>query len=242
MQPNFGNVYRIPESRPQPEPEKQPVANEASVYDVLDAIYQSQGINELGRLASERWVSPVCDRIERIGKSIEDARSLELDSRFFAYDYDNSETGFITSIFRKLFNAGPVRQLMPITREKLINEESRIGGEIFGEQPGGEHLSFFYYGKDEADRDRWYCKKEKEIVKGDSAYVVLCFEIQDNAILKVITKSDGSRISYEYLHGTELENFIHATEIYHNQVMKKLYGHEGSLDGFGQIRRSKLAA
>jgi len=245
MPPNFGNVYLIPESQPELKSEEKKDAEQASVedvYSILDSIYQSQGINELKNIQFERWVSPVCERIERIGRSIEDARSLEMDRRFYSYDFEENDTNLVKSVFRKLFQVTPIKQLLPVTRENLINEESKIGSQIFGDQPDGEKISFFYYGKDDADRERWYCKKEKFNQKGNRDYVIMCFEIQNNAILKVITKSDGSRIAYEYLNGKELESFIHSTEIYHNQVMKKLYGHEGSLDDDFKTYSNKISA
>lgn len=230
MQPNFGNVYRIPESQPKLEPEKQPDAEELSSYSLLDSINRSQGVNELRHLETKRWVSPVCGRLKKMGKNFRLARSLEIDSKFFFHNYDNNETGFVKSAFKRFLSVSPAKQLMPMTMEKLINEESKIGGEIFGEQPNGEHVSFFYYGEDEAGRERWYFKRERVALKKDPDYAVLSFEIQDNSILKIITKNDGSKIAYEYLKGKELTDFVHATEIYHNRVMKNLYGHEGCLD------------
>lgn len=252
MQPNPGSEYRIPQYRPEPLlteqtgyeiaavddffgrqdyiPQERFDFQAGPVDDLIGAIKNSEGVNELHYLESKRWISPVCKRMMDIGETIQKARELHMDHHFF-FTEKNNDVNFIASAFNRIFNhglIGPISKLLPVTRDNLINEESRLSGKIFGEQPNGQRIEFFYYGKDEADRERWYCKKEMNTAKGNE-YVILCYEVQDDRILKIITKGDGSKVAYEFLEGEELEDFVLATEKYHNFAMKDIYGHEGCL-------------
>lgn len=100
----------------------------------------------------------------------------------------------------------------PLTRRKLIEMESAVGGQLFGPVPDGARREFFCL---DDTTWMWY---EQWRENGQLKQTTVRYEIQQQGILKV---QEGPR--YSYLQGAELENFMNAIRAYQSQVQAKVY-------------------
>lgn len=218
MSQKFDKEYQIPSGPHHPK-------SQSLIHDELDGIYQNFGETSETptyiQFENERDFSPASKRLKDISKSIFEARKNQLDSRFFSYA--EGESGFIRSIAKKMFNTGPKQMLRPLTLEQLIREEGEIGGGLFGDRPSNEHLVFF---KDHHDLNSWYFHQEKTDRTGNSHFVTFHYEVRPSEVLRVTNRSDKENISYEFINGQELDNFMLVTEMYYDRVMRQVYGHE----------------
>jgi hypothetical protein len=99
------------------------------------------------------------------------------------------------------------------TERELLALESKIGAELFGPIPAGRRREFFCL---DENNWMWYEEWLDELGKQQSATVR--YELHGDGVLKI---QEGAR--YSYLEGAELENFIHATSVYHDRVLTILY-------------------
>lgn len=100
----------------------------------------------------------------------------------------------------------------PLTRRKLIEMESAVGGQLFGTVPAGHRREFFCL---DDTTWMWY---EQWRENGQIKQTTVRYEIQQQGILKV---QEGAR--YSYLQGAELDNFMNAIRTYGAQVQAKVY-------------------
>ncbi len=105
------------------------------------------------------------------------------------------------------------RPLKKFTVRELIQLESEIGKNIFGEIPKGHRRSFF-----NLDPTTWiwyeeYVDENKQVHSSTTRY-----EVKETGILKA---QDG--LQYMYLEGSELQNFGLAVQMYYEQVMRGVY-------------------
>ncbi len=100
-----------------------------------------------------------------------------------------------------------------VTDRELLREESKIGATLFGPVPRGRRREFFCL-----DESTWIWHEEWRDKKGVERQTTIRYEIHPNGILKV---SDGPR--YQFIEGTELDNFAKATRLYYEETARKIY-------------------
>ena len=100
----------------------------------------------------------------------------------------------------------------PLTRRKLIEMESAVGGQLFGTVPAGRRREFFCL---DDTTWMWY---EQWRENGQIKHTTVRYEIQKQGILKV---QEGAR--YSYLEGAEFDNFMNAIRAYGQQVRARVY-------------------
>lgn len=108
---------------------------------------------------------------------------------------------------------GKKRPLKKFTERELLQLESEIGGALFGPVPKGGRREFF-----NLDPTTWIWYEEATNDKGKPRATTTRYEIHDDRVLKV---QEGPR--YSYLDGDELQNFLTATQMYYEQVMRGVY-------------------
>lgn len=105
--------------------------------------------------------------------------------------------------------APPLRSL-----NDLINAESRIGGQIFGQSSQGVVRRFFL---DESNN--WYYHETAKSSNGEKLYdFTIRYEVLPQGILKSV---DGKH--HTFVTGVELENLKQAIKIYTQRIKADLY-------------------
>lgn len=111
------------------------------------------------------------------------------------------------------------RPLKSLTERELIQLESNIGSELFGPIPAGNRREFF-----NLDPTTWIWHEEwTDANTGKKKNMTTRYEVHDNGILKV---QEGSK--YNFLDGVELKNLTVAAQMYHERVMREVYGRDPS--------------
>lgn len=105
------------------------------------------------------------------------------------------------------------RPLKELTERELITLESEVGGQLFGPVQKGGRREFF-----NLDPKTWLWHEEWLDAAGKKQQSTIRYEVDDKGILKV---SEGAR--YDYLQGTELDNFTVAIQMYYERVMREIY-------------------
>lgn len=105
------------------------------------------------------------------------------------------------------------RPLEKLTERELLQLESEIGAQLFGEVPKGRRRSFF-----NLDPQTWIWHEEWVDDHGEFRQATTRYEVHDKGILKV---QEGPR--YEYIEGRELDNLLLATQMYYERVMRDVY-------------------
>lgn len=99
-----------------------------------------------------------------------------------------------------------------LTLRELVQQESVIGGHLFGPIPEGHHRQFF-----NLDLSTWVWYEEWE-EGGKHHNRTTRYEIHENGIMKV---QDGAQ--YYYIEGSELENLLMAIKMYYEKVAREVY-------------------
>lgn len=102
------------------------------------------------------------------------------------------------------------------TRRELIQRESEIGGQLFGQVPDGHHRQFF-----NLDRKTWVWYEEWKGSDDKVHNTTTRYEIHTNGVLKV---QEG--VQYYYIEGQELDNFVAATRSYYERVTREIYNRD----------------
>lgn len=106
------------------------------------------------------------------------------------------------------------RPFQKLTERELIQLESDIGAQLFGEVPQDHRREFF-----NLDLSTWIWYDEwLDPISGHRKNMTIRYEIHDNGILKV---QEGAR--YDFIEGQELENFMAAIHLYYERVARELY-------------------
>lgn len=105
------------------------------------------------------------------------------------------------------------RPLNKLSERELLQLESEIGSQLFGEVPKGRRRSFF-----NLDPQTWIWHEEWVDDHGEFRQATTRYEVHDKGILKV---QEGPR--YEYIEGQELDNLLLATQMYYERVMRDVY-------------------
>lgn len=106
------------------------------------------------------------------------------------------------------------RPLKTLTERELLQLESEIGAQLFGEVPKGHRREFFCL---DANTWIWYEEWVDPQTK-KREQTTTRYEVSDRGILKVL---EGPR--YSYLEGAELENLAMATKLYYERVAREVY-------------------
>jgi len=99
------------------------------------------------------------------------------------------------------------------TRRQLIQQESQLGGKLFGAVPEGYHRQFF-----NLDLTTWVWYEEWQDENGKMQSSTTRYEVHENGILKVQDKTP-----YYYIEGSELTNLITAIHQYYEKVARDIY-------------------
>ncbi len=102
-----------------------------------------------------------------------------------------------------------------LNRRQLIQRESELGGQIFGDTPPGVYRQFF-----NLDANTWIWYEEIDN-NGAISSTTTRYEIRGNKILKM---TDGE--TYYYIHGEELQNLMHAIHVYYEKVARDVYNRD----------------
>lgn len=105
------------------------------------------------------------------------------------------------------------RPFKKLTERELIQLESDIGAQLFGEIPKGHRREFF-----NLDLSTWIWYDEWLDEKSHRQSMTIRYEVHENGILKV---QQGAR--YNFIDGQELENFMAAIHLYYERVARELY-------------------
>lgn len=105
------------------------------------------------------------------------------------------------------------RPLEKLTERELLQLESEIGAQLFGDIPKGRRRSFF-----NLDPKTWIWHEEWVDERGEFQQATTRYEVHDKGILKA---QEGPR--YEYIEGEELDNLLVATQMYYERVMREIY-------------------
>lgn len=109
------------------------------------------------------------------------------------------------------------RPLKKLTERELLQLESEIGSKLFGDVPPGHRREFFCF-----DEKTWIWYEEwKDPKTGRRMHTTTRYEVHEKGILKVL---EGAR--YSFIEGEELDNFVAATAMYYEQVMRGVYGYD----------------
>jgi hypothetical protein len=109
------------------------------------------------------------------------------------------------------------RSQKQLTERQLLQLESKIGSQLFGEVPEGHRREFFCF-----DDTTWIWYEEwKDATTGKLQSSTTRYEIQPKGVMKV---QEGAR--YSYIEGDELKNFDAATELYYDRVVREVYGYD----------------
>ncbi len=105
------------------------------------------------------------------------------------------------------------RPFRKLTERELIQLESDIGAQLFGEIPKGHRREFF-----NLDLSTWIWYDEWIDANGHRQNMTIRYEVHENGILKV---QQGAR--YNFIDGQELDNFMAAIHLYYERVAREVY-------------------
>lgn len=106
------------------------------------------------------------------------------------------------------------RPFKALTERSLIELESKIGSQLFGDIPAGHRRDFFCL-----DKNTWVWHEEwVDAETGKKMMSTTRYEIHSNGILKA---QDG--LNYRFIEGEELVNLTLAINLYYEQVMRGVY-------------------
>jgi hypothetical protein len=107
------------------------------------------------------------------------------------------------------------RPLKKMTERELIQLESEIGSQLFGDVPKGRRREFFCL-----DEKTWIWYEEWTDPKTNKrSNMTIRYEVHSNGVLKV---QEGAR--YSFIEGAELDNLLAAATMYYEQVARGVYG------------------
>ncbi len=108
----------------------------------------------------------------------------------------------------------PARFKRRMSRDDLLNEESRLGSTIFGPIPVGHHREFFH-----DHNNVWIWYESWRDANRHQRQITVRYEIRPTGVYKKFTAG-----KYIPLEGAELHNFRKATHAYLKVIREGLYG------------------
>jgi hypothetical protein len=208
--------YQIPSGGLNSDPKSQ-------VYDAIDDIYQDRLDRNQHR--TEQMISPTSERLYGIAGDIANARKYRLDSQFFIHA--ENRNNFIKAASKKIFGRElSLRRLEPLTEGRLKKDESAIGAKLFGSIRQNEHREFF-----NEDNENWFFYQSLTRTDGVIESITLHYEVLPVGVLRI---SSDESVPNVFIDGQELNNFVLATNMYHDQVLEQIYDLE--------LKSDKIAA
>jgi hypothetical protein len=136
----------------------------------------------------------------------------------------------ITDVFRSTLRRvviGPqskARKTTPITHEILINREGRIGARIFEKNEGIKVLDFHVEGPQNRD---WYF----HYITNSDHRVTHHYTVLEDRVIKAVTDprmnpTNQNSVRFTDIGSEELGNFIQATKLYHDRVLREVYNRD----------------
>ncbi|MBM3209755.1 hypothetical protein FJZ39_00190 [Candidatus Saccharibacteria bacterium] len=116
----------------------------------------------------------------------------------------------IAKASRQLFS----RPLKQLSERQLIQLESEIGSQLFGEWPETVIRREFF----NLDPSTWVWHEESYDEQKQIHTSTIRYEVQPQGILKA---QGGAR--YSYLEGQELDNFLVAVQLYYERISREIY-------------------
>jgi len=113
---------------------------------------------------------------------------------------------------KELATSGAKRPFGKMTERDLIDAESAIGRQLFGEIPAGHKRDFFCL-----DEYTWVWHEEWKDGRETKTQTVR-YELRGDNIVKVSGSGE-----YTYVRDAELHNLILAIKLYYEQVMRSVY-------------------
>lgn len=185
---------------------------------ILPSSQMTAGVDALLQKTNEHSVSPDSAKLFTYAENLAQARENEVVSQKSEHNVDKNN--FIKAIAKKLFG----RDWKPevVTVESLKRKESSIGGSLFSTGRPNERIEFF-----NDNMRSWFFYQELVNANGSRHSTTLHYEVNPQGVLKVSTKNS---LKCEYIIGQEYDNFMQATSLYYERVMKHLYKKEVVLD------------
>lgn len=174
---------------------------------------------------SEQVISPISEMFYGIADNIANARKYRLDSQFFIHA--ENRNNFIKSASKKIFGRElSLRRIEPLTEGRLKKDESAIGAKLFGPIRQNEHREFF-----NEDNENWFFYQSLTRSDGAIESITLHYEVLPVGVLRI---SSDESVPNVFIDGQELNNFVLAANIYHDQVLEQIYDLE--------LKSDKIAA
>lgn len=156
-------------------------------------------------------INPCSKKVMETSSRIIEARDDQLSRQFFVPSEKNS--GLISNLLSKILD----NNLELLTEERLINDESKIGAEIFGPLEADEYRAFFFEGYKNGFNSWIFHKRVGE------SYLTFRYEVQNGGILRSSSTDSSSSVKNYFISGEELDNFMKSTEMYYDRVMSEMY-------------------
>ncbi len=200
-------------------PQEFPIGNYSNsqpIDDELDDIYRDIENSQTDR---ERLINLDWLKLHKIAESLDQARKYKLDTKFF---YDSTrEVWAIGTIAKILFNKDVTRKsLESLTEEQLKVVESEHGAKIFGEIMPNEQREFVYDGQNDQGHISFFFHQVITDQGAVERAVTLHYEARQEGTLRV---SSDPKIPNEFISGKERDDFMTATEMYHDIIMSQVY-------------------
>lgn len=200
-------------------------ANEA--LDQALATYATDGLGRIEVLLgknedpSKIYKEKALAYVRGASRNLVAARQYEQDTNWNLEDDKDERVGGLVRKVASLItgdNEAPLRMpgrklLKGVSERELLQKESAIGRELFGEMPEGVDREFYNF-----DPNTWMWYESIALQDGQSRAMTTRYEVQESGILKA---QDGAQ--YSYLEGEELINFVKSTELYYRRVMSEVY-------------------
>lgn len=176
------------------------------------------GIKNLFQKTDGQTINPDSAKLYGYAESLAKARENEV--MLQKSEHNVEKNNFIKAIAKKLFG----RDWKPevVTIESLKRKESAIGGSLFSTGRPNERIEFF-----NDNLRSWFFYQELVNANGSRHSTTLHYEVNPRGVLKVSTKNS---LKCEYIIGQEYDNFMQATSLYYERVMKHLYKQDATLD------------
>jgi len=113
---------------------------------------------------------------------------------------------------KELANSGIKRPFSKLTERDLIDAESAIGRQLFGEIPAGRKRDFFCL-----DEYTWVWHEEWKEGRETKTQTIR-YELRGENIVKI--RGSGE---YSIVRGDELANLMLAIKLYYEQVLRSVY-------------------
>lgn len=143
-------------------------------------------------------------------------RRKQIDGSLDIYDEKStSRTSFAKRALSLLTGAEtPKLFVRPTNERSLIQAESKIGAQIFGDVSSYTQREFFCL-----DERTWiWYESQQDTETGRQVELTTRYEVHPNGILKA---QEGTH--YSYLDGEELQNLAIATQLYADRVSQEIY-------------------